>query len=175
MTDSLPHDAPQDPKDDEIFNDLERDDFKLDDAKRDELEPDEDVDEFADAYIRPSDDEDAPVAIAESDAPVVGFFDAGPDLHALDDLTLTGRPSVLDRLGPAHFRSKGFSFIGFLQTVYDHVAGELNAKPPAAVSDTPPADAPADPTPVTPSDLTPDAPSPETPSPEIPPPADPQA
>jgi len=50
------------------------------------------------------------------------FLDAGVDLHALDDLTHEGKPTVLDRLGPAHFRSKGFSFMGFLQTVYDHVA-----------------------------------------------------
>ena len=49
-------------------------------------------------------------------------LDAAVDLHALDDLTFEGRPTVLDRLGPAHFRSKGFSFMGFLQTVYDHVA-----------------------------------------------------
>ena len=53
-------------------------------------------------------------------------LDAGLDLHALDDLILDGRPIVLDRLGPAHFRSKGFSFMGFLQTVYDHVALHAN-------------------------------------------------
>ncbi len=50
------------------------------------------------------------------------FLDAGVDLHALDDLTFDGKSTVLERLGPAHFRSKGFSFMGFLQTVYDHVA-----------------------------------------------------
>jgi hypothetical protein len=50
------------------------------------------------------------------------FFEAGLDIHALDDLNFESRPTVLDRLGPAHFRSKGFSFMGFLQTVYDHVA-----------------------------------------------------
>ena len=50
------------------------------------------------------------------------FFEAGLDIHALDDLNFENRPTVLERLGPAHFRSKGFSFMGFLQTVYDHVA-----------------------------------------------------
>lgn len=50
------------------------------------------------------------------------FIDAGMDINALDEIVLDGKPSVLDRLGPAHFRSKGFSFMGFLQTVYDHVA-----------------------------------------------------
>lgn len=54
------------------------------------------------------------------------FYEAGPDAILLDDLTLTGRPSVLERLGPALFRSKGFSFIGFLQTLYDHVAEQSN-------------------------------------------------
>jgi len=67
------------------------------------------------------------------------FLDAGVDLHALDDLTHEGKPTVLDRLGPAHFRSKGFSFMGFLQTVYDHVAEQTqrNGDVPA-----PPAEAP---------------------------------
>jgi hypothetical protein len=54
------------------------------------------------------------------------LLDAGVDLHALDDLSFEGKPTVLDRLGPAHFRSKGFSFMGFLQTVYDHVAEQAH-------------------------------------------------
>ena len=86
-----------------------------------ELEPGEDVDEFAGEYTAPPLIEEA----ASSEATSVGFYDAGPDVHALDDLMLVGRPGVLERLGPAHFRSKGFSFMGFLQTVYDHVAGEV--------------------------------------------------
>jgi hypothetical protein len=50
------------------------------------------------------------------------FMDAGIDLTALTDIHPAGQTAVLERLGPAHFRSKGFSFMGFLQTVYDHVA-----------------------------------------------------
>ncbi|MGN6626833.1 MAG: hypothetical protein ACTHLN_09455 [Tepidisphaeraceae bacterium] len=63
------------------------------------------------------------------------FFEAGLDIHALDDLNFENRPTVLERLGPAHFRSKGFSFMGFLQTVYDHVAEQAraNTAPPADV------------------------------------------
>ncbi len=57
------------------------------------------------------------------------FIDAGVDLNVLDDLTFDGKPTVLDRLGPAHFRSKGFSFMGFLQTVYDHVAEQMKRDP----------------------------------------------
>ncbi|MGC4032943.1 MAG: hypothetical protein QM754_14645 [Tepidisphaeraceae bacterium] len=81
-----------------------------------------DVDEFADEVAAA---ETAPDAIAET----VGFFDAGVDALQLDDLQLEGRVGVLERLGPAHFRSKGFSFMGFLQTVYEHVAGEVSGKP----------------------------------------------
>lgn len=58
-------------------------------------------------------------------------LDAAVDLHALDDLTFEGRPTVLERLGPAHFRSKGFSFMGFLQTVYDHVAQHTQRSTPS--------------------------------------------
>jgi hypothetical protein len=68
------------------------------------------------------------------------FLDAGVDLNALDDITVEGRPTVLDKLGPAHFRSKGFSFMGFLQTVYDHVAEHCCRDKPQ--TDEPPAPEP---------------------------------
>lgn len=57
------------------------------------------------------------------------FIDAGIDISVLDDLTFAGKPGVLERLGPAHFRSKGFSFMGFLQTVYDHVVDQMMNSP----------------------------------------------
>jgi len=60
------------------------------------------------------------------------FFEAGADAILLDDLTLTGRQSVLERLGPAGFRSKGFSFIGFLETLYEYIAEQTNTPAPAA-------------------------------------------
>jgi hypothetical protein len=31
-------------------------------------------------------------------------------------------PSVLERLGPSPFPKSGFPFLGFLATVYDHIA-----------------------------------------------------
>ena len=86
----------------------------------DGLEPGEDHDEFAGEAAATEPLAGEAETPAEDTGPT--FFAAGVDVHALDDLTLTGRPSVLERLGPAHFRSKGFSFMGFLQTVYDHVA-----------------------------------------------------
>ncbi|HEX8323668.1 MAG TPA: hypothetical protein VF595_07110 [Tepidisphaeraceae bacterium] len=105
------------------------DDIDLSDALA--LEPDEDVDEFADeAAAAPAPPTETEQLLADLEAP--GFFEAGVDLHALDDLTLEGRTPVLERLGPAHFRSKGFSFMGFLQTVYDHVAEQVRVGPAAS-------------------------------------------
>lgn len=105
-------------------------------------DPDADVDEYAEemaarAAAMPPEEIEAP-----ADAPK--FYESNVDLHALDDLSFEGRPSVLERLGPAHFRSKGFSFMGFLQTVYDHVAGEMknptHNNPKPAAEDEPSAD-----------------------------------
>jgi len=67
------------------------------------------------------------------------FFEAGADAILLDDLTLTGRQSVLERLGPAAFRSKGFSFIGFLETLYEYISEQTNT--PAATASTEPDEA----------------------------------
>lgn len=53
------------------------------------------------------------------------FFSAGTDLDVLNFEDIDSRPGVLDRLGPAHFRSKEFRFMGFLQTVYNHVAEQV--------------------------------------------------
>ena len=63
------------------------------------------------------------------------YFDAGMDMNALEDLDVEGRATVLDRLGPAHFRSKGFSFMGFLQTVYDHIAEHTGTAQPQAADE----------------------------------------
>ncbi|MDB5321722.1 MAG: hypothetical protein JWN40_3353 [Phycisphaerales bacterium] len=38
-------------------------------------------------------------------------------------------PSVLERLGPTPFAKSGFPFLGFLATVYDHVAGHCQPEP----------------------------------------------
>jgi hypothetical protein len=63
------------------------------------------------------------------------FLDAGVDLTALADVRPAAQTAVLERLGPAHFRSKGFSFMGFLQTVYDHVAQTAGPVPAAVAED----------------------------------------
>ncbi|MDB5327822.1 MAG: hypothetical protein JWM57_3391 [Phycisphaerales bacterium] len=90
---------------------------------------DEDVDEYADEFVAAMERQSANEAAANADdAEAPKFYESTADLHALDALALADRPSVLERLGPAHFRSKGFSFMGFLQTVYDHVATEVKPK-----------------------------------------------
>jgi hypothetical protein len=60
--------------------------------------------------------------IPPSDLPTdpAEFFRAGPELDALAGMP-TG-PAVLERLGPAPFPKGKFPFLGFLATVYDHVA-----------------------------------------------------
>jgi hypothetical protein len=69
------------------------------------------------------------------------FLDAGIDLSALADIDPSTRTAVLERLGPAHFRSKGFSFMGFLQTVYDHVAQQASQMPTSTGATEVPGDA----------------------------------
>lgn len=44
-------------------------------------------------------------------------------------------PSALERLGPSPFSKSGFPFLGFLATVYDHVA--THCCPPATAGDDP--------------------------------------
>jgi len=38
-------------------------------------------------------------------------------------------PSALERLGPSPFPKSGFPFLGFLATVYDHIATHVGAAP----------------------------------------------
>ena len=39
-------------------------------------------------------------------------------------------PSALERLGPSPFPKSGFPFLGFLATVYDHIATHVGRAPP---------------------------------------------
>ena len=38
-------------------------------------------------------------------------------------------PSALERLGPSPFPKSGFPFLGFLATVYDHIATHVGGAP----------------------------------------------
>jgi hypothetical protein len=54
------------------------------------------------------------------------FFRAGPNLDAL--ASPSDAPSVLERLGPSPFPKTKFPFLGFLATVYDHVATHARSR-----------------------------------------------
>jgi hypothetical protein len=57
------------------------------------------------------------------------FWRAGDDLSALAPPPPPGLPSALERLGPSPFPKSRFPFLGFLATVYDHVAAQVAAPP----------------------------------------------
>lgn len=57
------------------------------------------------------------------------FFKAGEGIEALrDDPASAARP-VLERLGPAPFKTRGFPLLGFLATLYEHVAASSCVEP----------------------------------------------
>jgi hypothetical protein len=64
------------------------------------------------------------------------FFTAGPDLDALDD-AIPESPdapgSALQRLGAPPFPKSKFPFLGFLASVYDHVASHARGRSGPAV------------------------------------------
>jgi len=64
------------------------------------------------------DNEQLPPSDLPSEA--ADFFRAGPDVDVLSGMS--SGPAVLERLGPAPFPKGRFPFLGFLATVYDHVA-----------------------------------------------------
>jgi hypothetical protein len=53
------------------------------------------------------------------------FYKAGEGIDALRaNPPRDGKP-VLEQLGPAPFRSRGFPLLGFLATLYEHVAASV--------------------------------------------------
>jgi hypothetical protein len=55
------------------------------------------------------------------------FYKAGCGIDALLDVNDDPPKPVLEQLGPAPFRSKGFPLLGFLATLYEHVAASSTA------------------------------------------------
>ena len=55
------------------------------------------------------------------------FFRAGPDVEALEP-PAPDAPSALQRLGAAPFLKRKFPFLGFLATVYEHVAAHAQGR-----------------------------------------------
>lgn len=58
------------------------------------------------------------------------FWAPHPDFADLERFTPGPAGKVLDALGPPPFPKTGFPFIGFLATVYDHVAAHAGPPPP---------------------------------------------
>jgi hypothetical protein len=50
------------------------------------------------------------------------FWSARPEFATLTQPASPHGSAVLERLGPPPFAKSGFPFIGFLATIYDHVA-----------------------------------------------------
>ena len=73
---------------------------------------------------------DASGGQAPADLPRVPrlFWSARPDFDDLAELPAADVPDVLERLGPPPFPKTGFPFIGFLATIYDHVAGHAQRR-----------------------------------------------
>lgn len=65
----------------------------------------------------------------ENGKDIGGFFKAGQGIGALEDAEQTEPKPILERLGPAPFRSKGFPLLGFLATLYEHVAESVQQQP----------------------------------------------
>jgi hypothetical protein len=59
------------------------------------------------------------------------FYKCGEGIDALDELAGHEPPkSALEQLGPSPFPRSGFPLLGFLATLYEHVADSMNGKPP---------------------------------------------
>ncbi len=52
------------------------------------------------------------------------FWSVHPDFETIELGPQSKTPAALERLGPPPFPKTGFPFIGFLATVYDHVAAQ---------------------------------------------------
>lgn len=56
------------------------------------------------------------------------FFRAGAEIEVLESCTEPPGTGALERLGPSPFPKGRFPFLGFLATVYDHVATHSRAR-----------------------------------------------
>lgn len=56
------------------------------------------------------------------------FWSAGVDLAGLESLPALDKAPALQRLGPLPFPRGGFPLMGFLATVYEHVANHVGRR-----------------------------------------------
>ena len=59
---------------------------------------------------------------------VTAFWRAREDLKSLQPPPPATMPPALERLGPSPFPKSKFPFLGFLATIYDHVAACMDQK-----------------------------------------------
>lgn len=62
--------------------------------------------------------------------PTDPFWGDEPSIDALGDPPTPTSPSALEQLGPSPFPKNKFPFLGFLASVYDHVAMCANGEVP---------------------------------------------
>jgi len=65
----------------------------------------------------------------ESSPPGVSFWETAEELPDAPEMP-PDLPPALERLGPSPFPKSGFPFLGFLATVYDHVASHVGGAAP---------------------------------------------
>lgn len=65
---------------------------------------------------------------------IEGFYRAAGDLHVLDQPREEPPVSALQRLGAAPFPKSKFPFLGFLASVYDHLAAHAAGRATSATS-----------------------------------------
>jgi hypothetical protein len=68
----------------------------------------------------------APPPHLPTDAAV--FFRAGPDADLLNAVPPPVGKHILEQLGPPPFRKTAFPMMGFLATLYEHVAAHVSGK-----------------------------------------------
>lgn len=71
---------------------------------------------------------DIPDSAADLPVDPQAFWSVGPEFEALAHQLPPRGPEVLELLGPPTFPRTGFPFIGFLATVYDHVAEHVGRR-----------------------------------------------
>jgi hypothetical protein len=58
------------------------------------------------------------------------FWSVGPDFDTVPEAPEVTPADVLEQLGPPPFPKTGFPFIGFLATIYEHVATHADLRNP---------------------------------------------
>jgi len=79
---------------------------------------------------RPAETTDAPDGLAPANLPVnpEAFYRAGAEAHTLSLAPEPEPKHVLEQLGPPPFRKTSFPLMGFLASLYEHVAAQISGR-----------------------------------------------